>query len=375
MQLIPIEKVIVGDRIRKAFANDVKVIADSMATEGQLTPILVRKLDDGQFRLVAGLHRLEAAKRLKWVMIDAVFLKTTGRARWDDLAEGIAECDENMKRVDLDLTTRAPFTARRTELTAERQALETHDDAIVAEQVAAAARAKAETKAEKAEAERVFQAARQARMRASKTAEVVKAVGTVSGLAKPETVPRQVQPKLPIGTLSKVSKEVGLSEVAIRHDLALVRTFGAEVLEIAGRVKLGSDKASSQAEMAALSRVKKEFPEEYERVIATWRAAVNGTPKAVPARPSSALRECLAKKTVDAMKEAGSLPDLGKLIDAVAACKGELIELRQRMTALRQYNFKGFPSDIRIMEGKLADMALFVRQVRDAEKVKVQGIR
>jgi ParB family transcriptional regulator, chromosome partitioning protein len=43
----------------------VDVLADSMAIQGQLHPITVRSRRGSGYTLVAGLHRLEAAKKLK----------------------------------------------------------------------------------------------------------------------------------------------------------------------------------------------------------------------------------------------------------------------------------------------------------------------
>jgi len=61
---------IVGQR-RSLQDDKVRIIADSMSKIGLKTPITVRQCKAGKV-LVAGLHRLEAAKLLGWKKIAAV---------------------------------------------------------------------------------------------------------------------------------------------------------------------------------------------------------------------------------------------------------------------------------------------------------------
>jgi ParB family transcriptional regulator, chromosome partitioning protein len=72
----------------------VTALAESMQRLGQLQPISVCS-SDSTIVLVAGLHRLEAAKRLAWEDIEAVFV--TG----DEIDRELQEIAENLHRADL----------------------------------------------------------------------------------------------------------------------------------------------------------------------------------------------------------------------------------------------------------------------------------
>ncbi len=63
---------VVGER-RPVDPEGVKTLAKSFRAIGIRTPLTVRKVD-GEIRLVAGLHRLEAAKSLGWKKIPCTFL-------------------------------------------------------------------------------------------------------------------------------------------------------------------------------------------------------------------------------------------------------------------------------------------------------------
>ena len=60
-------------RLRALHEENVSALAQSMADQGQLQPIVVRPRKDGGYWLVAGLHRFEAAKKLKWKEIRCSF--------------------------------------------------------------------------------------------------------------------------------------------------------------------------------------------------------------------------------------------------------------------------------------------------------------
>ena len=85
---------------RSVDARNVRIIADSINKIGLKTPITVREVD-GALVLVAGLHRLEAAKALGLKKIPAVQLSGTKRdARlWED--------SENLHRAELTVLERA----------------------------------------------------------------------------------------------------------------------------------------------------------------------------------------------------------------------------------------------------------------------------
>jgi ParB-like chromosome segregation protein Spo0J len=81
---------------------------------GQLSPISVYCPDDGTLLLVTGLHRLEAAKRLGWDEIDAVFV--TGK----EIDRELQEIAENLHRSELTALERDTQIGRWAELTAAK---------------------------------------------------------------------------------------------------------------------------------------------------------------------------------------------------------------------------------------------------------------
>ena len=76
-------------------------IVDSLKRLGMLSPIIVRVITEDNIHLIAGRHRLEAAKRLGWGMIDAYCF--TG----DDTEARMREIAENLHRSELTALERA----------------------------------------------------------------------------------------------------------------------------------------------------------------------------------------------------------------------------------------------------------------------------
>jgi ParB-like chromosome segregation protein Spo0J len=70
-------------------------LMDSMAKIGLQTPISLRATDDGDLFLVAGRHRLEAARRLGWEEIDATITYdwTSDEARMWEISENLARAE------------------------------------------------------------------------------------------------------------------------------------------------------------------------------------------------------------------------------------------------------------------------------------------
>lgn len=88
-------------------------LAESMAAMGLRTPISVR-MDGDDLLLVAGAHRLEAARRLGWEKIPAVYIEGDERdARLWELAE-------NLHRAELLPVERAEHIAEWVRLTEEK---------------------------------------------------------------------------------------------------------------------------------------------------------------------------------------------------------------------------------------------------------------
>ncbi len=109
---IPLDQIEVGERLRPVDHDAVALIAGSMSdpNNGQLTPIKVRRLTEGNYRLVAGAHRLAAATLLKLHAIRAEIFEGTAE---DAL---ICEIDENLCRADLSAADQAIFLQRKLEL-------------------------------------------------------------------------------------------------------------------------------------------------------------------------------------------------------------------------------------------------------------------
>lgn len=87
--------------------RDIKALASSMEEIGLLNPITVTE----DKTLVAGLHRLEAAKSLSWREIECTVIDL------DELGAALAEIDENLIRNELTELEKADLLKRRKELT------------------------------------------------------------------------------------------------------------------------------------------------------------------------------------------------------------------------------------------------------------------
>lgn len=103
-----------GERLRSVNQDRVRALADSIAEIGLQAPITVTRqveFADGQevqvWRLIAGLHRLEAVKSLGLAEIEAVEMGD------DEVLQKLWECDENLCRAELTDAQRAKFTAER----------------------------------------------------------------------------------------------------------------------------------------------------------------------------------------------------------------------------------------------------------------------
>ena len=102
----------VDERRRTLDPDQVRVIAESMERIGLQSPIIVRlaPADPAGCVLVAGAHRLAAAKELGWLKIDALVVD----GETDELA--LIEIDENLARAELTPLDRALFLAERREI-------------------------------------------------------------------------------------------------------------------------------------------------------------------------------------------------------------------------------------------------------------------
>jgi hypothetical protein len=110
--LIDIDKIEVGDRLRALNLEKVEALAGSMSHQGQLHPIVTRAVEGGsEFTLVVGLHCLKAAMKLGWTQIRA-----TAHSDMSDDVAALAEIDENLCRSELSPAERAAHVGRRKEI-------------------------------------------------------------------------------------------------------------------------------------------------------------------------------------------------------------------------------------------------------------------
>ena len=92
---VAVASIVVGPRLRDLDMAAVETLAESIDAMGLRTPITLRR-DGDALLLVAGAHRLEAAKRLGWEYIDADIVEN-----WSALEARRWEIAENLHRADL----------------------------------------------------------------------------------------------------------------------------------------------------------------------------------------------------------------------------------------------------------------------------------
>ena len=109
MSRIPVAEVVEQDRLRPVSEAGVASLLASIAETGVMKDAIhVRKKKDGKLYLIAGGHRLEAARRLGWAEIEAkVWTGVT-----DDWAR-LMEIDDNLAGAEMDALDTAVFLAER----------------------------------------------------------------------------------------------------------------------------------------------------------------------------------------------------------------------------------------------------------------------
>lgn len=136
---LKISDIEVPKRLRELDEAGVHKLAMSFETDDQQVPIIVRVDGDG-YRLIAGAHRIEAAKLLEWTHINADIREATGDRQADLLQDEKIEILENLKRTDLAAYDRHTQTARLEDIGATEEAA-----ARLADLEAQAAKEKEET--------------------------------------------------------------------------------------------------------------------------------------------------------------------------------------------------------------------------------------
>lgn len=115
LERIILDHVDTPPRLRAVDADRVTRLAESIKAIGLQTPITVWSKPDDAFQLVAGAHRLEAARSLGWEWIDAFFMSG------DEIDRQLWEIDENLMRSELTPTEQAEHLAKRKELWEARE--------------------------------------------------------------------------------------------------------------------------------------------------------------------------------------------------------------------------------------------------------------
>ena len=103
---IAINEIKVNEGRREASLNGIDELAQSISEVGLLNPITV----DSSYTLIAGLHRLEAAKLLGWTEIECAVCGLEG------LQAELAEIDENVVRTSLSTIEYGELLERRKEI-------------------------------------------------------------------------------------------------------------------------------------------------------------------------------------------------------------------------------------------------------------------
>lgn len=115
---IDVDGIEIIDRLRPADPDAVDRIAASMAKHGLMHPIKVHQYAECRCRLVSGLHRVLAARKLGWEFIDGVWVDDN----IDPAEREMQEIAENLHRADLTALERDQQVARYAELAAEQSA-------------------------------------------------------------------------------------------------------------------------------------------------------------------------------------------------------------------------------------------------------------
>lgn len=115
-ETLVISRIIIGRGAPPLDEATVVALVESMSKVGLLNPVTVWRPSTVMPELIAGHHRLEAAKRLGWETIDAYVMEGNDRDPAAVIAAEIAGIDENLIRRDLSDAERAMLVARRKEL-------------------------------------------------------------------------------------------------------------------------------------------------------------------------------------------------------------------------------------------------------------------
>lgn len=326
---IAIDDIVIGERFRALNLGVVEAIAASFQSEGQFTPIVViGKL------LVAGRHRVEAARACGWTHIDAKPLEFKNLEKEQiDVECKIVEVAENLMRGGLDQANRVRHADEYVSLTnlrhrlrdnrkkRETEALEV--ERTKRERAAALAKVKAEQDAEeKKRLQAEFEQKEKARKAADDRRHSAEESARQISLANENGLALRLAP----GHAEAMAKQTGLKPAVIRDAHYYAKALGKEALRL-----LADTKIATQAEMKALIKLQKVAPKEAEKVIASARRAKQkGNPNAVLS-PSGILGE-IVKAENAAKRDEALRTDDGKLAEAMKPAR----EISNQFGIMRQ---------------------------------------
>lgn len=130
--VVPVEMIVTGERVRKLNQKSTEELSLSLGEFGLMQPIHIRYtkmlVDKGRAKrvplLVAGAHRLQAAKLLGWPQIECIEVDD------DDVSAKMWEISENLKRKELSKTERDKCVREYAVLLQEQRLQSRHDVAF-----------------------------------------------------------------------------------------------------------------------------------------------------------------------------------------------------------------------------------------------------
>jgi len=245
--VIQINSIEVSNRKRSLNSDKVAEIAESFKLLGQLEPITVVKLNESKYKLVAGWHRLEAAKLLGWKEIEAKVFEG------DSLECELAEIDENLMHNDLTILEQGEQLYRRNEILKELGLrAKRGDNRFTGGHLTVGG------PIEEARGEMVSPL-----KTAEEISEETRGGDTVSHLKTAKEISEEArggETISPPKTTAEIAKEAGLSARSAQRRLQVARDIDPEVKEVIRNTPI----ADSTTQLLELARLK---PEEQKKVI------------------------------------------------------------------------------------------------------------
>lgn len=346
-QIVPIESVMVAERLRKTNAATVDYIANSFEVVGQLQPVIVQR-EAGRLVLLAGAHRLEAAKKVGWHDIEVKEIDLSRYSkRMAEIIVQIVEVDENLGRADLDQSERVLFMGKRFDLTEQKMRVEREETAE--RELAAAKRAKeaanaalkaAKEEEEKAAAKKARDAAKVSLDTAARRVETLAVSSSPAGEQSTATAKNAAR-----GVAEEVAKELKMKRSTVHNLNSFRNRVGDEVLKLFAGTKLGT-----KAELEAFVTLKQRFPDR-----ADWLIKMNTRLKAEGKGLYSAAREVgLQQKDANAMTKTKAMetPDGARENFKKVAQEMKLMadKLRAAMNSLPREERSQHPEPMKIVE-------------------------